>query len=200
MTEPDASTAPVDADLRPIAASDEAAIEQAAALLVEGFREHHPRAWPDMDAARTEVRECLDPERIILGAFDSDGTLVGWIGAMPQYYGDVWELHPMVVDARVRRRGISRRMVAELERRVRERGGISLYLGTDDEDGRTSLGGAEIFPNVLDRLQALRNLGGHPFEIYQRLGFEVVGVIPHANGFGRPDIYMAKSLGAPEGS
>jgi aminoglycoside 6'-N-acetyltransferase I len=71
---------------------------------------------------------------------------------------------------------------------------LVLYLGTDDENGQTSLGGTEIFPGVLDRLRELRNLGGHPFEAYQRLGFEVIGVIPHANGFGRPDIYMAKSL------
>jgi aminoglycoside 6'-N-acetyltransferase I len=179
--------------------ADAVAVERAATLLVESFREHHPRAWPDMEAARAEVRECLNPEWIILGAFDADGVLAGWIGGQPQYYGDVWELHPMVVDERHRRRGIGRMLVRELERRLRERGVLALYLGTDDEDGRTSIGGTEIFPGVLDRLRELRNLGGHPFEVYQRLGFEVIGVIPHANGFGRPDIYMAKSLRAPEG-
>jgi aminoglycoside 6'-N-acetyltransferase I len=183
----------------PLDRADTAAVERAAALLVEGFREHHPRAWPDLDAAREEVRERLGPEKVILGAFDGDGVLVGWIGGQPQYYGDAWELHPMVVDERFRRRGIGRLLVRELERRVRERGAITLYLGTDDENGQTSLGGVEIFPGVLDRLRELRNLGGHPFEAYQRLGFELIGVIPHANGFGRPDIYMAKSLRAPDG-
>jgi aminoglycoside 6'-N-acetyltransferase I len=178
----------------PLDPGDAAAVERAAALLVEGFREHAPRAWPNLDAARDEVRECLDPERIALGAFDGNGVLVGWIGAQPQYYGDAWELHPMVVDERYRRRGIARLMARELERRVRERGAVTLYLGTDDEDARTSLGGAELFPGVLDRVRELRDLGGHPFEIYRRLGYEVVGVIPDANGFGRPDIYMAKSL------
>jgi aminoglycoside 6'-N-acetyltransferase I len=182
----------------PLDPADEAAIERAAALLVESFREHHPRAWPDMEAARAEVRECLDPEWIVLGAFDAGGVLVGWIGGQPQYYGDVWELHPMVVDERFRRRGIGRLMVTELERRLRERGVLTLYLGTDEEDGQTSIGGTELFPGVLDRLRELRNPGGHPFEVYQRLGFEVIGVIPHANGFGRPDIYMARSLRAPD--
>lgn len=193
--------ASVEQDYRviPLDPADEAVVEQAAALLVESFREHHPRAWPDMEAARAEVRECLDPEWIILGAFDADGVLAGWIGGQPQYYGDVWELHPMVVDERFRRRGIGRMLVRELERRLRERGVLTLYLGTDDEDARTSIGGTELFPGVLDRLRELCNLGGHPFEVYQRLGFEVIGVIPHANGFGRPDIYMAKSLRAIDG-
>jgi aminoglycoside 6'-N-acetyltransferase I len=183
----------------PIDPADAAAVERAAALLVESFREHHPRAWPDMEAARAEVAECLNPGWIILGASDAGGMLVGWIGGQPQYCGDVWELHPMVVDERYRRRGIGRMLVRELERRLRERGVLTLYLGTDDEDERTSMGGVEVFPGVLDRLRELRNLGGHPFEVYQRLGFELIGVIPHANGFGRPDILMARSLRAPHG-
>jgi aminoglycoside 6'-N-acetyltransferase I len=183
----------------PLDPADTAAVERAAALLVEGFREHHPRAWKDMEAAREELRECLNPEWIILGAFDADGALVGWIGGQPQYYGDTWELHPMVVDERFRRRGIGRKLVRDLERRLRERGVLVLYLGTDDENEQTSLGGVELFPGVLDRLRELRNLNGHPFEIYQRLGFELIGVIPHGNGFGKPDIYMAKSLRAVGG-
>jgi len=126
--------------------------------------------------------------------------LVGWIGGQPQYYGDVWELHPIVVDERYRRRGIGRMLVRELERRLRERGVITLYLGTDDENAETSLGGMEIFPNVLDRLRELRNFRGHPFEVYQHLGFELIGVIPHAKGFGRPDILMAKRLRTSPGS
>ncbi|MFL5382197.1 MAG: GNAT family N-acetyltransferase [Longimicrobiaceae bacterium] len=178
----------------PLDPADAAAVERAAALLVEGFREHHPRAWPDMDAAREELRECLNLEWIALGAFGADGVLVGWIGGQPQYHGEIWELHPMVVDQRFRRRGIARMLVRELERRVRERGVFTLYLGTDDENEQTTLGGVELFPGVLDRLRALRNLRDHPFEVYQRLGFEVVGILPDANGFGKPDIYMAKSL------
>jgi aminoglycoside 6'-N-acetyltransferase I len=183
----------------PLDPADTAAVERAAALLVEGFREHHPRAWPDMDAAREELRECLDPEWIILGAFDAAGTLVGWIGGQPHYAGDIWELHPMVVDERFRGRGIGRLLVGELERRLRERGVLVLYLGTDDENEQTTLGGVELFPGVLDRLRELRNLRDHPFTFYQRLGFELIGVIPHANGFGQPDIFMAKSLRAPDG-
>ena len=190
MTEPRADAFGV----APLDPADAAAVERAAALLVDGFREHHPRAWPDMQAARKELRECLNPEWIALGAFDADGVLVGWIGGQPQYHGEIREVHPMVVDERFRRRGIARLLVRELERRVRERGVMTLYLGTDDENEQTSLGGVELFPGVLDRLKALRNLRDHPFEVYQRLGFEVVGVLPHAKGFGNPDIFMAKSL------
>jgi aminoglycoside 6'-N-acetyltransferase I len=34
-------------------------IQQAASLLVEGFKEHWPNAWLDMASAVQEVHECL---------------------------------------------------------------------------------------------------------------------------------------------
>lgn len=183
--------------IAPLDPADEAAVERAAALLVESFAEHHPRAWPDMEAARGEMRDCLEPEKVVLGAFAADGTLIGWIGGQPAYYGDIWELHPMVVDERFRGRGIGRRLVGALEDAVRERGAMTLHLGTDDENEQTTVGGVEVFPDVLERLLEIRNLRGHPYEFYQRLGYELVGMLPHANGFGRHDILMAKRLRAP---
>ena len=48
-------------DLSP---EDETFIRQAAELLVTGFREHWPSAWPDMDAALAEVQEALAPGKI----------------------------------------------------------------------------------------------------------------------------------------
>jgi aminoglycoside 6'-N-acetyltransferase I len=61
-------------------------------------------------------------------------------------------------------------------------------------DGRTSVGGVELYPDVLGHAKRIRNLGGHPYEFYEKLGFVVVGVLPDANGRGRPDIFMAKRV------
>lgn len=71
---------------------------------------------------------------------------------------------------------------------------MTLWLGTDDDDGRTSLGGVDLYPAVLDQLAAIRNLGGHPLGFYQRVGFTVVGCLPDANGPGKPDILLAKRV------
>ncbi len=40
----------------------------------------------------------------------------------------------------------------------------------------------------------LRDVRGHPFEFYRKCGFVVVGLVPDANGFGKPDILMAKRV------
>jgi aminoglycoside 6'-N-acetyltransferase I len=175
---------------------DAPAIEQAAQLLVDGFREHWPKAWPTLADALEEVREALAPERICRVARDESGALLGWVAAIPEYDGNAWELHPLVVRADQRRRGIGYALVADLERQVAAQGGVTLYLGSDDESGLTSLANTDLYPDVWAHIATIRNLGGHPYSFYQRCGFVIVGVIPDANGPGRPDILMAKRVGA----
>ncbi|MEO8612781.1 MAG: GNAT family N-acetyltransferase [Chloroflexota bacterium] len=174
--------------------NDDAIIEQAAVLLVEGFREHWVDAWPDMESALGEVRECTVPEYICRAALDGDGRLLGWIGGRPEYDGNVWELHPMVVRADRQGQGVGRALVADLETQVRARGGLTIMLGTDDEDNMTSLGGADLYTNLWDQIAHIRNLKNHPYEFYQKCGYQIIGVFPDANGRGKPDILMGKRI------
>ncbi len=148
-------------DLEP---GDEETVRQTASLLVEGFKENWPDAWPNMDAALEEVRESFGEKRISRVTVGEDGVVLGWIGGIPSYGGRVWELHPLVVRPDLQRRGIGRALVADLEERVRERGGLTIWLGTDDETGMTTLSGVDLYPNVLEYLANIRNLRGHPYE------------------------------------
>ncbi len=177
-----------------LSADNEEAIQEVAALLVSGFAEHYPEAWPDEESALKEVRESLSPDRLSLIAVDEDGTVLGWVGGIPQYDGRVWELHPIVVARELQRKGIGRALVDSLEAHARERGGLTIWLGTDDEGGQTSLSGVDLYDDLLGRIANIRNLRGHPYEFYQRLGYTIAGVMPDANGFGKPDIFMAKRI------
>ena len=183
--------------IEPLRADDEAALREAAELLVDGFREDWPDAWPDLESALEEARECTAGDRGAWVARGEDGRVAGWIGAIRGYRGNVWELHPMVVRRDLRGRGIGRALVDELANQARAAGAHTLWLGTDDENNRTTLGGVDLYPGVLDKLRELRDLGRHPFTFYQRMGFEVAGVLPDANGPGKPDILMAKRLRSP---
>jgi aminoglycoside 6'-N-acetyltransferase I len=178
-------------DLR---AEDEALIGQVAALLVAGFATNWPDAWPDQAAAEAEVRESFDEGRLSRVALDADGRALGWIGGISQYDGHVWELHPLVVHGEHQGQGIGRALVADLEARVRERGGLTITLGTDDEHEQTSRSGVDLFQNPWEHIAQIKNLRRHPYEFYQKLGYVIVGVVPDANGLGKPDILMAKSL------
>jgi aminoglycoside 6'-N-acetyltransferase I len=73
---------------------------------------------------------------------------------------------------------------------------LTLWVGADDEDKRTSLGGADLYPNPLEKLASIhaRPSQQHPFVFYRKLGFALAGVLPDANGRGKPDIYLAKRL------
>jgi aminoglycoside 6'-N-acetyltransferase I len=172
----------------------EVAIRQVAALLVEGFATNWPEAWPNLESALEEVRESFAAGRISRIALDEDGTVLGWIGGISHYRGHVWELHPLVVRVSQQGKGIGRALVADLEERVRERGGLTITLGTDDVTGHTTLAGIDLFPNVWEHVTQIKNLKRHPYEFYQKQGYIIVGVMPDANGLGKPDILMAKSV------
>jgi aminoglycoside 6'-N-acetyltransferase I len=177
-----------------LTAADTNAIEQAAALLVLGFKEHWPNAWPTHAAALSEVGDCLGSGRINRIAVDGESTVLGWVGGRRAYDGAAWELHPLVVHPHHQRKGIGRALVTDLEAQVLAQGGATIYLGSDDEDGMTSVGHIDLYPHVLQHLAQIRNLKRHPFEFYQKLGYVIVGIIPDANGPGKPDILLAKRI------
>jgi aminoglycoside 6'-N-acetyltransferase I len=169
----------------------ETILEHAADLLVSAFDE--PRGWPNVALARDEVASILR-EGFALALLDA-GRLFGWVGGLPEYAGRVWELHPMVVRREHRRRGLGRRLVTAFETEARRRGGLTATLGTDDDAGMTSLSGIDLYDDIPRNINELRDLGRHhPFLFYRKLGYIVTGVMPDANGPGRPDIYMSKRL------
>lgn len=168
-------------------------IHQIAEILMKEFKETGAADWANFDEALAEVRESLDENRISRVAIGAHDEVFGWIGALYSY-AQVWELHPLVVRSDLQNRGIGTALVADLEQRVKERGGVTITLGTDDENKRTSLGGIELYPNPLEKLSQIKNLHRHPFEFYRKLGYEITGVVPDANGFGKPDILMCKRV------
>jgi aminoglycoside 6'-N-acetyltransferase I len=169
-------------------------LRQAAQLLVDSFREHWPDAWATLDEALEEIHEMLDVERICRAAVDEQGNLLGIIGGIPGYDGNVWELHPLAVQPSLQGRGIGRALVEDLEEQVRLKGGLTITLGSDDEDGMTSLSNADLYENLWEKIRDIRNFKNHPYEFYQKLGYVITGIVPDANGRGKPDILMAKRV------
>lgn len=166
-------------------------LEQAALMLVDEFAE--PRGWPTIEKAREEVAAVIR-DGFARAAIEGD-LVLGWIGGLPEYHGRVWELHPLVVRSDRRRCGIGRALVASFEREAARRGALTATLGTDDDSGMTSLADTNLYGDLPRHIAGLRDLGrSHPFQFYRKLGYVVTGVMPDANGRGKPDIYMSKAL------
>lgn len=178
-------------DLNP---EDDELIHQAAEILILAFKDHWPNAWPDIESALQELNEALLAERICRVVIAEGGRALGWIGGIPGYAGHAWELHPLAVHPRHQGQGIGHALVSDLEELVRQRGGTTIYLGTDDEDGMTSLSNIDLYPDIFEHIAQIENLNRHPYSFYQKVGFTIVGVIPDANGPGKPDIIMAKRV------
>ena len=169
-------------------------VQQAAQLLVDAFREHWAEAWPSLENGLQEVREMLEADRICRMAIDNDGNLLGIIGGISQYDGHIWELHPLAVQPNIQGKGIGKTLVEDFEEQVRQRGGLTITLGSDDEDNMTSLSNVDLFEDLWGKVRNIRNLKQHPFEFYQKLGYVITGVVSDANGVGKPDIIMSKRV------
>ncbi len=145
------------------------------------------------DVAKKCVENLLDEKNLLLAASE-DGDLVGFVGALKEEYSHAAELHPLIVKAEHRHQGVGRRLVGELESRLAADGFLTVYLGTDDEDFRTSLSESDLFEDTFDKIAANRNKADHPYSFYEKIGYRIVGVIPDANGPAKPDIIMAKRI------
>ena len=153
----------------------------------------HDNGWPTIELGLAEI-EWVAKDGFVRGAREG-GQVLGWVGGLPEYRGKVWELHPIVVLESRRLAGVGRALVQAFEDEARARGGLTATLGADDEFGMTSLAGANLYNDVPGHMSSLRDLGRrHPFGFYRKLGYVVTGVMPDANGRGKPDIYMSKRL------
>lgn len=167
-------------------------LKACAQILMESF-EH---AWNTEKEAEETLRETL--ESGVLIAVRREKKTAGFVGAHPEYpFG--WELHPLAVAPGARGMGLGSLLVARIEREAERAGALVMYLGTDDEDGLTSLSEGDLFENTLEKMKEIRNRAGHPYEFYQKCGYQIVGVLPDVNGPGKPDIFMAKRLAVLSG-
>lgn len=165
-------------------------LPQAAAILAEAF----PHAYANYESeADEELHDILADGGFLVMAVEA-GQVSGFVGAIPQYGITGWELHPLAVKPVCHKQGVGRQLIAALEAEVLQRGGIMVYLGTDDEFFTTTLSQGDLFENTFEKIQQIKNLKGHPFEFYQKVGYQIVGVLPDANGLCKPDIFMAKRL------
>jgi aminoglycoside 6'-N-acetyltransferase I len=176
-----------------LTAGDSARIEGSARLLHAAFAPLG--VWTTISEARQEVMDSIAPDRISRVAIAAEGVVIGWIGAIREYDGLVWQLHPIVVDEARRKRGVGRALILDLEALLIARGGMTLWAGSDDLAGETSLGEIDLYSALPHAFGEVRSWGRHPLPFYRRLGFHVIGVMPDANGPGRPDIFLGKRLG-----
>lgn len=167
-------------------------IHQTAILLQESFE-----AWSTFEMAMVEVKESLQEEKISRVLINHDGTVIGWVGGQSQYGGNVWELHPLVISKAFRSRGYGKMLVLDFEEQVAQRGGVTIILGTDDETNQTSLYNQDLYIDVPSFIKDFHSKD-HPANFYMKLGYIIVGVIPDANGIGKPDILMAKRVSKHE--
>ena len=120
--------------------------------------------------------------------------IFGWLGGILLHIRQCFELHPLAVRSDKRRQNWQRNCHA-LEGEARKQGGLTIYAGADDErgGGETSLANVDLYDDLPGRI-ANFSPGTHQAGFYMKLGYKIIGVMPDANGTGKPDIFLGKRL------
>lgn len=144
---------------------------QAAQMLTDELSD----GWPTFADAMGEINELYevlydDPNALLLAAIDED-EVIGWAGLFPEY-GKLFELHPLVVRGDKQGKGIGSILLNTITSAAKEKGGLTLILGSGDEKlgGETSFANVDLY-NDLPRQMAQFTPGTHPTAFYMKHGF-----------------------------
>ena len=172
-----------------------ALINELAHLTYLAFKAHAPNWLPSETDAKRQVLRATESDRISQVLLSPDATPIGWIGVIPIHHGRIWEIHPLAVSPTKQRQGYGSMLVREVERLASERGVLGLMAGTSDETGATPLYGIDLYQNPFAVLSKLTGAEHHPVTFWRKIGFTIVGVVPDAEGRGKPAISLAKRIG-----
>ena len=172
----------------------EETIKQAAEILYIVFGGNSGNQWlKNQEEAFDEVKECTEKANICIG-IKIRNELIGWAGIRPMYE-KTWELHPMLIKKEYQGKSYGRMLLKEIERMAYLNGIIGLVAGSDDETNSTSLSEKEINgKNIFEEIKNIKNYKNHPFEFYKKCGYNIIGIIPNANGQNKPDIWLWKDI------
>lgn len=171
--------------------SDVALVDRLASVTFAAFREGSPEWLPTLDRARDQV--CAAKESGRLGrVLKQDGQAMGWIGLIKGRR--VWEIHPLAIATNAQGRGYGRRLVEDAAAIATSAGALTLYAGASDETGTTNLFGADLYADPAGSIQTLQASRPSAFRFWQSVGFTVVGLMPDAEGRGKPGIELARRL------
>ncbi len=168
-------------------------LEVLAHVTFAAAREHSPVWMPDLDAARGELTDAREPQKIGRVLLDATGQPIAWVTAVPDW-GDVWELNPLIVGIEHQGSGHGQRLVSEIEQLVAARGARTMTAFTSDTIGATSLADCDLYDNTFARLAAVEIRRPHALGFLQHVGYRIVGVVPDAEGPGKPSIALARRL------
>ena len=167
-------------------------IEQIAQFLHQCFRKYSPDWLPTISDCRQEIAESFEPGRSSLVMLDEQDHAIGWTGAI--WDENVWEIHPIAVSPNHQHQGVGAALVNEICQLARQNGAAAIWAGTSDETGATNFSQTDLYTNPIKAMEQIEAPDDHAINFWRHIGFTLVGVLPDAEGRGKPGIHFAKSL------
>ena len=171
--------------------SNQLMVERLAEITFAAFKENAPEWLPTLDLARQQITSAASLGRLGRVILAQD-QIAGWVGIVKGRR--IWEIHPIAIAIDQQYQGLGHILVEDVARLAKTAGALTLFASTSDEVGTTNLFGQNIYADPASAIKGIRATGRNPFEFWQHAGFTVVGLMPDAEGIGKPAIHLARRL------
>lgn len=171
--------------------TDAALVDHLAAITFQAFKENAPDWIPTMALAKAQVLAAGSTGR--LGrVLSQDNNPMGWIGLIKG--ARVWEIHPIAVSTDQQYQGLGHLLVEDVAAIAKTAGALTLYASTSDEVGTTNLFGIDLYADPAGAIRTIEATGRNPYKFWEKAGFTLVGLLPDAEGLGKPALQLARRL------
>ena len=174
-----------------LSTADSDLVEHLANITSEAFKENSPDWVPTIELARSQVTAATALGRLGRVVMEQ-GDAAGWIGLIKGKR--VWEIHPLAIAIEHQYKGFGHLLVEDVARLAKAAGAVTLFASTSDEVGTTNLFGVDLYADPAGSIRNIQATGRNPFKFWQNAGFTVVGLLPDAEGVGKPSIQLARRL------
>lgn len=159
----------------------------------EILRQTYPEDY-DAPQSKETILHLLKGKNRLFIAEESE-RVIAFVGVLRHVFPYAYQIEPLIVKEPFRGQGVGGRLLELIEFKLKDEGVRTLFITGPDTTGETSLYNKDLFDGegIVHHLSTV-DYGHEALSFYTKRGYQVSGVIPEANGAGKPEIMLAKRI------
>jgi len=152
----------------------------------------YPEVYDKSESKETILHLLRGKNRLFVA--EESSRVIAFVGVLHHVFPKAYQIEPLIVEHQFRRQGIGGKLLELTEFKLKQEGIHTLFITAQDTESSTNLSGQDFYADNPLALLANIEYSNHPMRFYEKRGYHITGIIPDANGFGRPEYILSKRI------